>query len=73
MLKVFRREIPPLRIPTQLTENSLSAKRHLHSNNVANKVGFVNEECDEGDEEQNVNMVERKVVNSSITCSIIQR
>ena len=52
MLKVFRREIPSLRIPTQLTENSLSAKRHLHSNNAANKEVFVNEECDEGDEEQ---------------------
>ena len=52
MLKVFRREIPSLRIPTQLTENSLSAKGHLHSNNAANKEVFVNEECDEGDEEQ---------------------
>ena len=54
MLKASRREIPALvwRIGTQLTENSLSAKRHLHSNNVANREGFVNEECDEGDEEQ---------------------
>ena len=70
MLKVSRREIPALvwRIETQLTENSLSAKGHLHSNNAANKEVFVNEECGEGDEVQ-----QRKVVKSSISCSIIQR
>ena len=39
MLKASRREIPALvwRIQTQLTENSLTAKRHLHSNNVATR------------------------------------
>ena len=47
MLKASRREIPP-----QLTENPPTAKRHLHSNNVANKEVFVTEECGEGDEEQ---------------------
>ena len=31
---------------------SLSAKRHLHSNNVANEEVFVDEECVEVDEEQ---------------------
>ena len=70
MLKASRREIPTifLRIQTQLTENSLNAKRYLHSTNVATKI---NEECGEHDDDCNV--VERKVVNSSITCSIIQR
>ena len=54
MLKASRRKIPALvwRIRTHLTENSLTAKRHPHSNNVANKEVFVNEECGEGAEVQ---------------------
>ena len=40
------------RIRTQLTENPPTAKRHLHSNSVANEEVFVDEECVEGGEEQ---------------------